>query len=257
MSVTLTFAGQSLELKRLQAQPFGYQGNSLEGLTYRAWEVTGLADSAEWLTLLSIYESWRVERFNETSTRVSREIGTTVSFSGSSFGVDWDKVKCWFAEPPSLDGDGYSFLQVGFQLIDAQGYLDVQSREEEQEGEESTDAIADNGTWTVTGPAGSTELTLTKNPDAYAAGPDLSRTAVGAVIVQGPLNAIRSKEIEGYTDEAGWGAVRSWYEEITSRLPITGEWYPADPPTMERSMVRKDGQDVTRCTIAFQLWEVV
>ena len=78
-----------------------------------------------------------------------------------------------------------------------------------------------------------------------------------AVIVQGPLNAIRSKEIEGYTDEAGWGAVRSWYEEITSRLPITGEWYPADPPTMERSMVRKDGQDVTRCTIAFQLWEVV
>jgi len=257
MSVTLSFAGQSLELKRLQAQPFGYQGNSLEGLTYRAWEVTGLADSAEWLTLLSIYESWRVQRFNETSTRVSREIGTTVSFSGSSFGVDWSGVACWFAEPPSLDGDGYSFLQVGFQLVDAQGYLDVQSREEEQEGEESTDAVADNGKWTVSGPGGSTEITLTENPDGWAVGPDLSRTAVGSVIVQGPLDAIKSKRIEGYTDEAGWAVIRSWYEDITARFPIPGEWYPAQAPTMSRSMIRKDGEDVTRCSVAYELWKVV
>lgn len=257
MSVTISFGSESLELKRLQAQPFGYQGSALEGLTYRAFQVSGLANSDEWLTLLSIYESWRVQRFNETSTRVSREVGTTVSFSGSSFGLNWSGIDCWFAEPPSLDGDGYSFLSVGFSLIDAQQYLDVQSREEEQEGEETTDAVADNGKWTVSGPGGSTDLTLTQNADGWAVGPDLSRTAVGSVIVQGPLDAISSKKIEGYTDEAGWAVIRSWYENITSRFPIPGEWYPASAPTMNRSMIRQDGQDVTRCTVSYELWKVV
>lgn len=257
MSVTLGFGGDTLELTRLQAQPFGYEGDSIEGLTYRTWQVTGHVLSEEWLTLLSIYESWRVARMTETATRVSREIGTTVNFSGQSFGLQWNNVPCWFSEPPSLDGDGFTWLSAGFVLVDAQGYLDVQEREEEQEDEESSDAEADNGTWTVECGDLSTVVTLTKNPDGWAVGPDLDRTALGAVIVQGPLNAIRHKEIEGNTDEAGWAVIQCWYEAITARFPIPGEWYPSDPPTMDREMIRREGADVTRCNVSWTMWKVV
>lgn len=259
MSVTLTFGGDTLELTRLQAQPFGYEGDSLEGLTYRTWQVTGHVLSEEWLQLLSIYESWRVQRMTETATRVSRSIGTTVGFSGSSFGLDWMDVQCWFSEPPALDGDGFTWLSASFVLVDAQGYLDVQEREEEQEEEEESDADADNGTWDVTCESSgeTTTVTLTKNPDGWAVGPQLDRTALGAVIVQGPLNAIRHKEIEGHTDESGWAVIRCWYETITARYPIRGEWYPENPPTMDREMIRQNGADVTRCNVSWTMWKVV
>lgn len=258
MSVTISFAGESLELTRLQAQPFGYEGNSIDGLTYRAWNVTGHVMTEDWLKLLSIYESWRLLRFEEQATRVTRDVGTTVSFSGKSFGLEWTNVECWFSEPPSLDGEGFTWLSAGFAVIDAAGYLAVQEREEEQEGEQDSDAVADNGKWRVECEASDeeTELTLLENPDGWAVGPELSRTAVGSVIVQGPLDAIENKRINGYTDEAGWQVVRCWYEDITSRFPIQGEWYPSSPPAMSRSVIRKDGADVTRCTITYELWKV-
>lgn len=259
MPVTLSFGADALELKRLQAQPFGYEGDSLSGLTYRTWQVTGHVEADEWLTLLSIYESWRVLRVQDSATRVSRNVGTTVSFSGHSFGLEWTNVPCWFSDPPSLDGNGFSFLSAGFSLVDAQGYLDVQEREEEQEGEEDSDAIPDNGTWTVECEASGEEttVTLTKNPDGWAVGPELDRTALGAVIVQGPLKAIEHKKIEGYTNESGWNVIRCWYEAITARFPIPGEWYPSDPPVMDRSMIRENGADVVRCNVSWTLWKVV
>lgn len=257
MPVVLTYGGDTLELNRLQAQPFGYEGDPIDGLTYRSWTVTGHVSSEEWLQLLSIYESWRVVRFAEKNPTLTRDIGTTVSFSGHAFGLEWTDVPCWFSESPSLDGDGFTWLSANFSLVDAQGYLDVQEREEEQEDEED-DLKADNGSWSVNCPSGgSTVVTLTKNPDGYGVGPQLSRTALGAVIVQGPLNAIKSKAIEGYTDETGWEVIRCWYEDITSRFPVRGEWYPSDPPEMDREMIRQDGADVTRCNVSWTMWKIV
>lgn len=256
MSVTLKFGADELELLHLQAQPFGYQGDSRDGLTYRAWTVQGMVQPDEWLQLLSIYESWRVLRFNETAARATRNVGTTVLFSGHSFGLDWVDVACWFDEPPSLDGGGTeAWGSASFLLVDAAGAQAVADREDEQADEEDQAGRPDNGTWDVLCEASgeSTTVTLTKNPDGWADGPDLSRSSQGSVVIQGPLGYIRHKEIEGHTDEAGWAVIRCWYEAIASRQPKIGEWYPSDPPSMDREKIGT----ATRCNVSWTMWRVI
>lgn len=258
MSVTLTFGGDTLELSRLQAQPFGYEGNSRDGLTYRSWQVQGLVCSEDWLALLSIYESWRVLRFDDPDSVASDSIGTTVGFSGSAYGLVWSDVACWFDEAPAGSDAGDYWLSVSFLLVDAEQALEVAKRESEQNEEAAEDNRPDNGTWTVECPASScsTTITLTKNPVGWAEGPEMERASPGNLVVSGPLGVIHRREIDGYTDEAGWDCIRCWYETITVEYPQSGQWYPAAPPQMDRELVTVSGVRTTRCNVSFDVWLV-
>lgn len=248
MSVTIG----NLTVSLLRAQPVGYDETDIvNGLVARRWTVDGLLKPSEWLSLLTIFENWRNNRIKDQDTRVSLTVGTTVTFSGSALGYSWTNVACWFASAPQGEASG-SYVAASFELIDAQQALAVLVRQREIEVEVTDDTTVNYGTYTL----GSATLTLTEQPDGYAEGPQLQRAASGNLLVNGPLKSVKAKRIAGYTTLTGWNAVRSWYETITNRSPITGEYYPASPPEMSQEIVVKDGVKTTRYNVTVELWEV-
>jgi hypothetical protein len=248
MTVTLG----SLTFQSLQAQPYGYsEVDTVAGLAPRRWNVEGLVRPADWLTLLGIFESWRNSRKADDDTLTTLAVGSTVSFSGTAAGKSWSNVACWFTAPPTGDAAG-AYISVGFELIDATEALEALKREQERSVEAEDYEASINGTYTV----GGVTLTLLENPDGYGWGPEGERTASGSMVLNGPIGVIRAKKLNGYTDEAGWSALQTWYEAIALTQPVTGEWYPIRPPEMSRRRVLVNGAMVTRCTIDLELWRV-
>jgi hypothetical protein len=249
MAVTLG----ALTLSHLQAQPFGYaELDTSTGLAPRQWQVQGLVRPAEWLSLLGIFEAWRDARKAESDTSVSLATGTTVAFSGSAAGLSWSNVGCWFTGAPSGEAVG-AYIRVSFQLIDATQSLDALKRQlvRELEAEDASSNL--HGTFSL----GGTTLTLLEQPDAYEGGPQLERTAAGGILVNGPMGVVEVKRINGYTTEAGWTAIQSWYEGIVATTPTSGSYYPANAPTMQRRLVTtSSGTKTTRCIVSVDLWKV-
>lgn len=247
MSVTLG----SVTFTALQAQPLGYnESDTVNGLVARRWAVQGLIKPSEWLTLLSTFETWYAARINDADSLVSLTTGTTVSFTGSALGYSWSNVACWFTGAPEGESAG-AYVSASFELVDAAQMLAVWVRQQEVEQETAEESTPDYGTLTL----GSATLTLTAQPDAYAEGPQLQRTAAGGVWVNGPLGVVKSVQVTGYTDATGWEAVQSWYETTCLASPVKGSLYPSQPPSMTKEIVMVDGVKTTRCVVSLELWE--
>lgn len=241
----------SLTVSNLRAQPFGYnETDTINGLVARRWTVEGLIKPSEWLSLLSIFDTWHQARRQDPDSLVALNIGTTVAFSGTAAGYTWTNVPCWFAAAPTGEAVG-AYIGVSFELLDAVGQLEVWIRQQEQQVETEEEARPTYGTITL----GSATLTLTEQPDGYAEGPSLQRTAAGGLYINGPLGVIRSKSITGYTNSSGWAAVQSWYESITQATPVVGQLYPATPPSLSMETVIENGVKTTRYVVSIELWE--
>lgn len=248
MAVTLG----TLTVSALRAQPLGYdETDVVNGLVARRWAIEGLLRPAEWLDLLSIFETWQAERLTDQDTLVSLTVGTTVSFSGSALGYSWTDVACWFAAAPAAEVVG-AYIGASFELIDAEQQLAVLLRQRETETETETAVTPDYGTITL----GDVTLTLTAQPDGYAGPPTLERTAAGGVVIKGPLGVVHTKRVEGYTDATGWGQFQDWYEAAVQATPTAGDYYPAGEPTMSKEMIVVGGVLTTRYNISIELWEV-
>lgn len=247
MAVTL----ESLTLKSLQAQPLGYDDTDVvNGLVARSWAVSGLLRPAEWLELLNIFEGWQADRLQDPDTATSLSIGTTVAFSGSALGYSWTNVPCWFNDAPAGEAVG-AYVAASFGLLDAEQSLQVFQRSLEQATENTDADLPDNGTISL----GGATLTLLEQPDAYAIGPQLQRTAAGGLVINGPSGVVRSKTISGYTSESGWTQIKAWYELIAATTPVRGEYYPATAPSCAREVVVQGGIKTTRCVVRLELWE--
>ena len=248
MAVTL----ESLTVSALQAQPLGYDGtDTVNGLVARRWNIQGLVRPAEWLDLLQVFETWQGSRLSDPDTLVSLDVGTTVSFSGSALGYSWSNVACWFAKAPEAEVVG-AYVGVSFELLDAEQSLAVLLRQLESEVQTAESSVPDYGTLTL----GAATLTLTEQPDGYAEGPQLQRTAAGGVVINGPLGVIRAKSVRGYTDSSGWSALQSWYETTAATTPVSGAFYPSAAPRMNQELVVINGVKTTRCNIEIELWEI-
>ena len=244
MSVTIGTA----TFPTLTAQPFGYDETDVRaGQTARRWALTGLLRPSEWLSILSIYEEWRDDRINDQPTEVSGVIGTTVSFNGDGAGGQtWTSILCWFSSAPAAEQVG-AFLAVTLELVDAQQALEVLLKNKE-------DAVAqedrpDLGTITI----GTTTLTLLKPVDAYAASPTMELTATGNHYIQGALVPYKIKDVEGTTNLAGWNAIRDWYEDQITAVPLSGSYFPITAPTASAENKISNGVKSVEYTVSIQL----
>jgi hypothetical protein len=241
----------TLTVSHLRAQPLGYsETDTIKGLVARRWSVEGLVRPSEWLALLQIFESWRQARREDPDSLVALSTGSTVAFSGSAAGYSWSNVPCWFTAAPAGEAIG-AYIGISVELVDAAQQLAAWVRQQEQQVEIEEDSRPAYGTITL----GQATLTLTEQPDGYAEGPALQRTASGKTWINGPLGVIKAKRITGYTTTSGWTALRQWYEGITSTAPIQGQYYPVQPPTMTKEIVLVDGIKTTRCVVQLELWE--
>jgi hypothetical protein len=238
----------STTFSNLTAQPFGYEeSDTKRGLTARKWSVNGLLTGAEWLSLLSTYNTWRDQRIQDEDSLVSEDVGTTVAFSGTGAGgQSWSSVACWFAAAPEASQSG-AYLAVSFELVDAAQALQVLLREQELSEEEED--LPNFGSVTI----GSAVLKLVRPMQSYGQGPQMELTPAGSHYISGPFIVDRIRDIEGTTDLAGWEEVRSWYESQIVSVPSVGDWFPISiPSTTARNKV-VNGVKTTEYTVSIQL----
>lgn len=242
----------SADFPRLNAQPFGYNESSTrEGRTARQWIVSGLLTPSEWLDLLDVYDTWRNSRIDDPDTATSGVVGTTIAFSGDGPGTQsWTNVACWFESAPSAEQSG-AYLSATVTLVDANQALQVILKEQEVESEEED--LPNFGTITI----GTTTLTLVKPVDAFESGPQGQLTASGRHYFTGPRVAVKIKDVEGTTNQAGWNAIRSWYEDTVETTPAANDLYPISPPTATAENKVVSGVKTTVYTISLQLLRVI
>lgn len=241
----------TLTIAQLRAQPVGFnEADTTNGLVARRWAIEGLILPADWLSLLTIFDTWRAARLNDPDSLVSLEVGTTVAFSGTALGYAWTAVPCWFTSAPSAEAVG-AYVGVSFELVDAQQMLTVLVRQQEVEQEVADESQPTYGTITL----GGATLTLTQQPDGYADGPQLQRTAAGGLYVNGPLGVVRAKRVAGYCDATNWAALKTWYETVTQQVPVSGQLYPVQPPEMTQENILVNGVKAVRHQVSMELWE--
>lgn len=249
MAITI---GTSL-FPTLTAQPYGYdESNTTAGLTARRWVVSGLLTPNQWLSLLSVYDAWRNLRIQDPDSKVSGTVGTTVNLSGDGPGdQSWTNVACWFKSAPQAEQSG-AYLSATVELIDANQALQVLQRGEEL-SESASEDLPDFGTVTL----GETVLKLVRPMEAYGAGPSLELTASGGHYVTGPLVAVKTRDIEGTTNLAGWTAIRSWYESQVSAVPLATSWFPISAPSVTARNKIVSGVKTVEYTVSIQLGQVM
>lgn len=242
MAITIDTAGFST----LTAQPFGYEETDTKaGRTARSWEITGLLTPSEWLDLLEVYDNWRATRITDEDSAISGTIGTTVSFSGDGpGGQSWTNIECWFSSAPSAERAG-AYLSVSLTVVDANEALESLLREQDIQNED----LPNFGTIEI----GDTELILKKPVDGFTDGAQLQLTSAGVHYTEGPLVAVKIKDVEGTTDMTGWNSILSWYEGAISASPIVGEYYPTTPPTVTAENKIVNGIKTIVYTVSIQL----
>ena len=248
-SLAITIGGFSAT--SLFAQPFGYEGQAVDGLTSRKWSVSGLLSSAQWQSLISVYDTWRTTRLTDADTWSSASVGTTVALTATANGISASSLACWFFSPPAGKQVG-QFIDAQVELIDANQALAVLLRGKEKQRQQSEADRPSFGTYTL----GSATLTLTKAPDTYRDGPQLALTAAGVHHITGPFLATRIKDLEGTTDATGWANVRSWYETTIASAPAAASWFPVSEPTATGERIIVSGAVTTRYTVRVTLAEV-
>lgn len=237
----------------LTAQPFGYdESDTKQGQTARKWQVTGLLKPSEWLSLLSVYDTWRNARINDLPSVTSGVVGTTINFSGTGAGGQtWSNVACWFSSAPEAEQSGY-YLSVAVELVDANQSLQVLLKQEENAGTTTEDEL-DLGYYTING----VSLKLLKPIESYVGGPSLELTAAGVSYVSGPLVVQALRDIEGTTDAAGWALIRAWYEAQITTTPAVNTWFPVTFPEVSVANKIVSGVNVLQYTVSIQLAKVL
>ena len=240
-----------LTIRALQELPYSHGGDSQSGRTVRRWPVKAILSPADWLTLEGIYQSWRTARLADQDTMVSLSIGSTVSTSGSIWGLTWSNVAAWFASPPVPTSTG-AMVSVAFELVDAAQALAVMLREREI-GTQVSDNDSTYGTLSV----GGLTLNLTAEAPGYEGGPSMELAATGTHVIRGPLLATKVRRVQGWTHASGADdTIRSWFEGIIATTPAVGDWFPVSPPAVEQSPVIVGGAKVTRYQISLELRQV-
>ncbi len=228
LSGTVSIGGVSFT--RLTAQTSGYdETDTRRGFTAKKWSVTGLLTSAEWGSLLSIYDAWRDAKILEDDPLVTNSVGTTVTISGANVnGTSWSAT-CWFSGAPQGDPDqSGSYISASVELVDAAQALAVLVASNTDNGGGAGDVPPDLGTITINGAV----LTLKKPPDTFQSVPTMELTASGKSYISGPFKAVEVQDIEGETNQAGWTAIRNWFETtIEGGTPSAGDWFPISVPT--------------------------
>jgi hypothetical protein len=241
----------TLTIKALQEFPFAHQGDALTGRTSRSWPVRAILTPAEWLTLDGIYTTWRALRIADQDTMVSLAIGSTVSCSGTLWGMTWSNVAAWFASPPTPTAVG-AMVGVSFELVDATQQLAILLREDEI-ATQVEDNEATYGTYTL----GTVTLNLTAQPDGHDDGPQLELAATGTHVIRGPLLASKMKRIQGWTNTTNAGTtIRTWYDTTIATVPAVNSWFPVTPPVVEQTPVIVAGARVTRYLVTVDLKQV-
>lgn len=248
----MSISVESFSFNRLNAQPFTYEAsNAIRGFTARKWQISGVATPSEWLQLLGVYDTWRDLKIEEDDAAVSGVIGSTVTFSGSGpGGQTWTNIECWFASPPEASQNG-AYLDISFELIDANQGLEVILKG--QEAEATAEEEPDFGTITI----GSTVLTLKQPVDAYGTTPSADLTATGTHVISGPLVVDRVKDVVGTTNLTGWNNIRSWYETQIVAVPLAGSYFPITSPTATAEIKIVDGIKTTVYTVSIQLKQIL
>jgi hypothetical protein len=125
----------SFSTNRLNAQPFGYEGEARTGLTARTFRISGLLTPAEWQTLVSEYNAWRSTRIQNEDTLLSKTVGTTIALTVTSANnLFVTNLACWFTEAPSGDQTG-KYVSATVTLVDAAQALAVILRKQELDNE--------------------------------------------------------------------------------------------------------------------------
>ena len=236
----------------LLAQPFGYEVTAVQdGLTARRWLVSGLLTTAQWSSLLSVYNTWRDARLLDADTLSSATVGTTVSLTASANGLSWSGIGCWFTSAPTGEQAGV-YISASCELVDATQALAVLLRETEKQRQRSEALTPSLGTVAL----GTATLTLLAPMETYQDTPQLQLTAAGGHYVSGPLTATRVRRIQGTTTSAGWTNVRSWYETSVAAVPALGAWYPISAPSATAEVIINAGVKETRYTVTVDVAEV-
>jgi hypothetical protein len=238
--MTLTIGAFSAN--NLTAQPLGYdQAEVYKGRTARTWTITGLFSSAEWLSLNSVYQTWRNARIEDADSVESGVVGTTVLFSGTGFGESWTNVACWFLEAPSANEQLGTYVSGSVTIVDANEKLAVLLKEKEDENED----LPDLGTITF----GTAVVTLTSPPESLGDLPVLEPMAAGGDYVSGPLAPRDVLNVRGYTTPSGWDALVPWAKAALSVTPSTGDYWPTSAPTSTAEHRIVDGVKIVRYNV--------
>lgn len=233
----------------LRAQPFAYDSTEvISGQTARSWVVSGLLEPSEWVSLNSVYSTWRDARILDEDTAKSKVVGTTINFSGTGAGQSWSNIACWFLDAPEGTQTG-RYIGTTVSVVDANQKLAVLLKQAETD----TEDLPNLGTFTINGAV----LTLLKPIDTYQDTPTLELSASGYHVIRGPLSVVKVKDIEGTTDLAGWNAVRSWYEQTVVTIPTTNSYYPLSAPTATAANKVVNGVTIVQYTVTMQLGIVI
>lgn len=229
----------------LTAQPYGYNGETQDGLTLRRWRISGLLNKDEWDTLKSVYDNWRELRIRDEDTWFANDIGTTVSFSGNGFGDDdnWSGIACWFIASPSAEQVG-AYISTTVELVDATQSLEVLLRTKEKQ-RQNAETVPDFGIITLSG----IELELIAPPDSRTDVPRPELTASGGHYIVGPLGATRTRRIVAYATTAEYNTLRSWFDSIVITTPAKGTWFPTSFPEPKAEFIVDLGIKKTRYTV--------
>lgn len=250
MAITIGAANFST----LTAQPFGYEETDTRaGQTARKWLITGLLKPSEWLSLLDVYDAWQDARISDQPTEISGVVGTTVSFTGEGPGSQaWSSIPCWFIKAPSAEQTG-AYLSVSVELVDAAQAVEVLLRANEL-GEVLTFGVL---SFTPNGGGGAVEVTLTRPPDTFQDGPQVSISAAGSTLITGPQAAHEIKQVEGYISSGNWDDLLLWYKQAIASSPEPGDIFPIQPPTATAEAVVIGGVKSTRYNVQLTYLEAI
>jgi hypothetical protein len=235
----------------LTEQPYGYEGSARLGQTARRWMFDAILTTAQTTSLLTVYDTWRNARIQDTDTEVSGAAGTTVSLTCDSLIASVSALPCWFTKSPEIKTIG-AYSQVTIELVDAAQAVEVVLRDLETARERSEPLLGTFGTYTL----GSATLTLTRPADGFRDGPRVETLATGSHFVTGAKVVTKTKNIQGITNAAGWTNVQSWYETIIATTPAVDDWYPTAPPEATAEAVVDGGVKSTRYTVAVTLVQI-
>ena len=211
------------------AYPAVYQEKDTElGLTAEGLSVSVMCTTAEWTAIRAEFNTWRDARlqdevYDDDEEATIREIvGTTVTVSAKTRGVEWVDRECYFLAAPQAEDVGM-YLQVTFELVDAAQWVECYNREKEVE---KSDEVVYCGTFVLWG----TTLKLRKPPESYQDMPSLTLSAGGKSYTTGPRVPTETRVLEGDTNQAGWANIWAQCGNKASQVPGS-DWFPVTPPS--------------------------
>jgi len=256
----------------LTAQPYGYEGDARQGLTAYKIRMSGLLTPAEWVSLLSVYNSWRDQRILDPDTLVSENINGTYGQPGIGHTVNVEingantlsvsNFEAWFADPPVGEQVG-AYINATVTLVNAYEALQVLLRTKQKSREES-EAMLYPPEFGVFGQADSNsgslfEVALTKESKTRQDGPNVTFTAGGKSFITGPLVAHKVQDIEGFTTHAGFIAILNWYDTAIASAGRggSGGYFPLTAPVATAEVIIQDGLKKTRYKVNFKVAELI